>query len=382
MKGNANTIQKHERVEFLDYLRGFMAFAVMIYHYSIWSEFQYPYPFDQTLSRLGIYAVSAFYILSGTSLALVYFNKQVDKTFIKDFSVKRIFRIAPLFYVVTILTVLLIIATAIKNNDFSIIPDTKTLLLSFTLLFGWLSPDSYIATGTWSIGNELVFYSIFPIMLYLKNKSVKVYFIFFLLTIMMTAYVSIFILNSQGSLTEQWGSYVNPLNQLYLFAGGFFIGVLLKKGIKIKKQILLTILIASTILFVFLPTGEVDRISLIVGYPKLLLSVAVFGLCLFAAFWGNIKQNVLTRVLKYFGDVSYSIYLIHPIVYTSLGIVLSVLPISINIMVFVIVSIIITIAVSRIVYKYIEVPFMGMGRKVLKKHPQNRIPVVRIVKNI
>lgn len=70
---------KNNRVESLDYLRGLMALSVVIYHYISWSmstgssvdvigsQF--------ILGKLGIYAVSIFYILSGVSLAYIYEGK-------------------------------------------------------------------------------------------------------------------------------------------------------------------------------------------------------------------------------------------------------------------------------------------------------------------
>jgi exopolysaccharide production protein ExoZ len=61
-----------KRLESLDYLRGLMAVSVMAFHYVSWS-FVKPGA-DSLLGKLGIYAVSIFYILSGVSLSFVYFQ--------------------------------------------------------------------------------------------------------------------------------------------------------------------------------------------------------------------------------------------------------------------------------------------------------------------
>jgi exopolysaccharide production protein ExoZ len=354
---------KNERVEMLDYLRGIMALSVLFYHYTTWAEIQLIYPLGQSIDRLGIYAVSAFYVLSGASLALVYSNKTVNAEFLKDFWVKRIFRIVPLFWTVTVLAILLTVMSGMMSNDFSNVPSVQKVLLNFSLLFGWLSPDSYIATGAWSIGNELVFYSIFPVMLFLKNKSIKHYIMFFLTTIIISGYFS-FIMDKTLPLAEQWTIYINPLNQLYLFAGGFLFGTLLKKGAKINRVLLMIVLIVSVLLFIFIPTEG----NLVTGLEKIIFSIVIFGFCLFAAFWGNVKENYLTRILKYFGDISYSIYLFHPIVWASLDAVFSRVGIFDTKIPIVFIGIISSFIVSTISYYFMEKRFTKLGKKISEKY--------------
>ncbi len=159
------------RIEMLDYLRGIMAISVMSYHYFSWSQLQLQFPLNQIFSRLGIYAVSAFYILSGISLSIGYQRRMVDGDFIKEFFIKRFMRIAPLFYVVITMYLILIPLTYSY-----VISNYKLIFLNYSFLFAWVDPISYIAIGAWSIGNEWVFYSIFPLMLFLNNKSRRFYF--------------------------------------------------------------------------------------------------------------------------------------------------------------------------------------------------------------
>jgi len=83
-----------KRVESLDYLRGLMALAVMIYHYVAWTIGGLEA--DSVLGRLGIYAVSVFYILSGLSLAIVYNDRISSIGDVRDFMIKRVFRIFPI----------------------------------------------------------------------------------------------------------------------------------------------------------------------------------------------------------------------------------------------------------------------------------------------
>src|SRR5262245_60491552 len=85
----------------LDYLRGLAAFGIMLYHYLTWTLGIFPA--DTIVGRVGIYGVSTFYVLSGLTLYYVYYGKM--KPSAQDtaaFFKKRIFRIFPLLWLVTI----------------------------------------------------------------------------------------------------------------------------------------------------------------------------------------------------------------------------------------------------------------------------------------
>nr|WP_279290178.1 hypothetical protein [Clostridium cibarium] len=71
----------------------------MAYHLYYWRVA--PLNADSCLGRLGIYAVSIFFILSGLSMAIVYngFINSIKTSFV--FLVRRIFRIWPLLWIVT-----------------------------------------------------------------------------------------------------------------------------------------------------------------------------------------------------------------------------------------------------------------------------------------
>jgi len=155
----------HQRFESLDWIRGLMAFSIMFYHYT--SRYIKLTNSGSVTGRLGIYGVSAFYILSGLSLAIVYNKKITNFNSIKVFVIRRFFRIIPLLWFVTIIYLLV----HRIPQYYLPIPSLNKLLLNLTGLFGFISPKSYFLTGAWSIGNELVFYSIFPLIIYMYDKN-------------------------------------------------------------------------------------------------------------------------------------------------------------------------------------------------------------------
>ncbi|WP_408054947.1 acyltransferase family protein [Sulfurihydrogenibium yellowstonense] len=96
-----------DRIESLDYLRGIMALSVMIYHLTSWNLY---HPGASTLlGRLGIYAVSIFFILSGLSIAVAYSHFINDLKSSIAFYIRRIFRIWPLLWLCIFAVILLYI---------------------------------------------------------------------------------------------------------------------------------------------------------------------------------------------------------------------------------------------------------------------------------
>ena len=151
------------RVTGLDQLRGALATIVMIFHYSCLTKPHLPSFIQLSLDKLGYYSVCSFYVLSGAALYIVYHKRSLSLKFCRDFFIKRFARIAPLFWLATTL------ALALQMFGDGSLPGSKNIFLVYSLLFSWVDPGLYYVGGAWSIGNEWVFYSIFPLMLLAKH---------------------------------------------------------------------------------------------------------------------------------------------------------------------------------------------------------------------
>src|ERR1700746_1718864 len=148
---------KNMKINSLHYLRGLLAIGVMIYHFcSGILQYKYYYNADSILVRVGNYGVSLFFILSGLTLYHVYSSENFfSKKKLKKYFVKRFFRIYPLFILTTIFCV--VFARQVY--------DLKTIALNLSGLFAFTNSFIPIHKVAWSVGNELVFYSAFPILL-------------------------------------------------------------------------------------------------------------------------------------------------------------------------------------------------------------------------
>lgn len=332
-----------------------MAFSVMLYHYISWGWGGLSS--DSILGRLGIYAVSTFYVLSGVSLALVYSGRIQWGVDFLDFFVKRFFRIFPLFWFATTAAILLkvILGRASGTDlDFS----WSQVLLNYSLLFGFIDPSLALTVGGWSIGNEVFFYFFFPFVMLFSNRYPVVVLVFFIAGLFLAVYYSFFVLMPELGLQAQWQFYVSSLNQLFLFAGGVVVGFYFKSIPPLGIWWL--ILLGVTGLFCLYPvTG--DRINLVVGAERFIFSFSciVIVLCLLVlnptVGWGG-------RALQFLGEASYSVYLLHPLVYMVLSAVLKLL--GMGAWERAVVAVISTLVVSWAVYLYLEQPMMRLGRRV------------------
>ena len=355
----ATPITASGRLHNLDYLRGLAAFGIMIYHYMTWAYDRFPA--DSFLGRVGIYGVSVFYILSGLTLFYVYHSK--FESFAQasiDFVIKRCFRIFPLLWLTILFTLIL------HRSIHGVVP----LLLNVTGLFGFVDWNRYIATGSWSIGNELVFYALFLPYIFMLRRNRILFVVASIVAFLVYIYFAFVVLEPGQTLNAQWGNYVNPLNQFFLFLGGVIMGYAFRE-VRLPNAAAILLFVAGFLLFIFLP-AEGDTIQLVTGANRLLFTLSCFMIC--AGFY---KMRVelpfwLSKPLSLLGEASYSVYLIHPLVYAvgTAGVrsILKRLPFNITPTIpGLAVSIAGTLVVSYFVYTYYEKYFMRLGKQVRVK---------------
>lgn len=332
----------------LDYLRGFAAFGIMIYHYSSWSLGNFTA--DSFMGRIGVYGVSVFYVLSGLTLFYVYKNKM--KPTIQDviyFFKKRVFRIFPLLWLTTITAILLSKKT----------PDLVNLFLNLTGLFGFFRWDKYFSAGIWSIGNELVFYCFFPFFMLFLKKYKPIMLLFSLMIFGLYLFFAFYQLNENETLGEQWSIYTNPLNQVFLFLGGFLIGYFLENK-KPRNLTLFFLLISTGIIFIFYPVNG-NTIHLVIGTNRLIFTLCCFFICI--CFYKMTIQfpGFMHKPLILLGEMSYAVYLLHPIVYTVVYFLFDAGGFAAPKLTTIVLAILTTLILSHYVYNYYEKYFMKFG---------------------
>lgn len=282
-----------------------MALAIMIFHFDKWTTGVWEA--DSLSGKLGVYAVSVFFIISGMALAHTYaFRLHAQAGAWRAFLRKRIFRIFPLLWLATAATLLL---------DEVHRPWTQ-ILLNFTGLFGFVDASKDIATGAWSIGCELTYYALFPLLLWLgENRKSRFLALWTLFTTIGLGRAFAWPFNAEN--IEQalwWPSYTQAIYHLWFFMSGM--------ALSIFQPVLRTLPVAywkgllgvGAAAFIWKSVGN-QPLELVSGLHRVEFSLYTL---MIAAGWclGLSRfQGISHRVFAWLGGVSYSVYLLHPLVY-------------------------------------------------------------------
>ncbi|MCH4293894.1 acyltransferase [Shewanella sp. 3B26] len=342
-----------ERYYSLDYFRGLMALSIMIFHYLSWQGVELAN--SSLIGKLGVYAVAVFYILSGMSLGVVYLRH--SSFVIKDFYLKRILRIWPLYFFAVIVTIFYkLVQSVILGEQLHL--DTVEVLLNVTLLFGFFSPDSYVPIGGWSIGNEMVFYFLFPlIVLLIQNRLYKALWFLYCSSFVIFLYYALSLIEHAGNISETWHLYVHPANHFFLFFSGVLIGHYIRPSASESPRIYWLTLVSFFFVFTFYPV-DIGKSELLGGWGRVFLTSLVCLFLLIYYYVNPILSGWSHRILSWLGDHCYSIYILHPLVYFPVDFLLGENFSAVSIFCVASFS---TFLVCFLSFKYIEKPFLRLG---------------------
>ncbi|WP_376782401.1 MULTISPECIES: acyltransferase family protein [Sphingobacterium] len=279
----------------------------------------------------------------------------LEKNGLKAFFIKRAARILPLLWLVSLKSIIF------SSNT----PNYFDIFLNLSGLFGFFKWDTYFATGAWSIGNELVFYAFFPFLLIAARKKNMLFWYIGAVILFISLYFSFYVLpDSMKQDTIFWRNYVNPLNQLIYFYSGIAIGRLFSMNKSISKASLWTVLIVSMLVFICYPTGANDALLVIKG-NRYVFFIACW---LIVASIYLIKANTnlfFHRPLLFLGEISYGIYLFHPIIYSLFKKSLDIFHISLPLYSFISLSAILSIVISYLSYRFFETKCVKIANRYL-----------------
>lgn len=372
----------NKKLTFLEALRGYAILGVILTHST-----QKLTDLPQWLNNIGIQGargVQLFFIVS--AFTLFYSLTRKSETYaidIKDFFVRRFFRIAPAFY----FSFLFYLGYAIWLNQFGITGRTSDYTIGrifSTLTFtGLLSPNGLysLVPGGWSISAEMLFYLFVPLFFVIIRKLQSA--IFLVITTLMISGLSIyavlhFDLWEAGNLRENYLFYWFP-NQLPVFCLGFVLFFLLKDKLNgashqehhVKSYVL--ILFAMMTLLVLGITGKGGSPY----FPKHFL----FGIGFVILAYGigtTEKHFLVNKVMTFIGQISFSMYLIHFFVLDTIFLffgdwLVKALPNSIVLVILFMSTLLIAIVLSYLLYRFIEQPGVKLGRKISAKMKANKV---------
>jgi len=161
------TVQPERLLPGIHALRAVAALTILLFHLRYLADILPPASLQATIGGHFFTGVILFFVLSAFSLAFSTTPTMSREMWVKTYLIKRFFRIAPLFYCMLPIYLLLFIAKGWA------IPDVKTWIINLTFIFN-LVPGKHegIVWASWTIGVEVLFYLIFPILLLISNRRV------------------------------------------------------------------------------------------------------------------------------------------------------------------------------------------------------------------
>lgn len=163
-------------------LRGIAALAIVLFHFAHISGIETPAAFFIVKSSFGV-AVQLFFVLSAFSLMHSTEHTMHRPAWVREYLIKRYFRIAPLFYFVLACMVVLLVRIALKTGAEP--PSITSILLNLFFVFGFFpDPETGLVMAGWSVGVEMIFYVLFPVLLMtITTKRTALLFLFVALLI-------------------------------------------------------------------------------------------------------------------------------------------------------------------------------------------------------
>jgi exopolysaccharide production protein ExoZ len=347
---------KNHRLHTFDYLRGMAAMSILVYHFSTWNFG--PQSANLPVGRMGIYGVVLFYVLSGLTLRHVYISGwQNNWAQLRDFGIKRIFRIFPLLWVAVLASIL------VNQQGFQ----EWLLFLDLSGGFALLKWESNYALGAWSIGNELVFYLLFPLLMWAAKAGRAWLWTASAALLLPFVYITFFEINPGLPLDASWIVYSNPLNMAMLFMAGILIGEY-TQSVQ-WSSLMRWLLLVSGLLLLFAYASTPDAVSIVYGSARLGITAGCLLICMAIYQWQAKPPAWLDSPLLWLGERSYSLYLLHPIFYHFIELIdLKLFPYGLHapVMVRLPLAFGLTLVGSHLSYRYLEQPFMRLGKKWLR----------------
>jgi Predicted acyltransferases len=273
----------------LDSLRGLLALWVAGGHLCMWSGSTFA-PVSETFTFLNVsgHAVAFFAALSGM-LIYMSLRKVEDATGVRQYLLRRVLRIYPLYFVTTLLSLFVCVEKVTLHRT-----------LAELLMFRTLGYPHYLDPPTWSLYVEVAFYLVIPVLALAFRRRMRLF-----------AAVAVVVLLV--------GEH-NGARELFLWKF-FFVGILCAEYLEPARKWLrggkaLGFFALGCALVAFAVFSDVHphagwlgfterQAAVVLGVPLIIL-----GLC---------TCEVLAKILSFpllriAGMASYSLYLIHPFV--------------------------------------------------------------------
>ena len=359
----------NKRIESLQALRGLAAILVMLFHYRFYlrSQVENGTTIWDALFGWGIIGVDIFFIISGFIMVYTTQNYTQSLFSTKRFLINRAIRIFPMYYVGLLITFLL--SGAMSTFHYPEKVQNLLSALTFTVYKTDITPH-YIDDGgmyniRWTLNYEVYFYIAFSVCLLVKHRLLALIgFSAFMICLIPS------IAGFQPTTSIQGYPFHSPTlglltNPVFLeFIIGAIVGYLyLKlKNITSSTKIQAIASFISLTLFMYVTYGIYNE-SLRAFNTESAIILGVF--ILFITLADPLLKKYIPHILTYLGDISFSLYLLHGAIGSAVMKRMEPFELSnYKGIVTVIIAISLSIFISHLTHKYIEI---RLTRKLKKR---------------
>ena len=276
-------------------LRGIAVLLVVLFHLQIGSI------------ESGFLGVDVFFVISGFLMAILY-----DPSRKGEFFLRRSKRLLPTYFAVIVLTLFVSIFLTIPN-EFNQVSKQSIFATFFSSNIGFWMQNSYFSKAEfnpllhlWSLGVEIQFYLMVPLLYWLFKKS-KVLLPLVLLLSLVACFVIV-------GISTKTSFFMMPL-RLWEFLLGYGVAMYFTNNGNIKNTSLHWVGTIAMILLISIPTFNLqgDALGFMHGHPGIIAFLVSLSTSMVLVFGITkvIENSKIGDLLELLGKYSYSIYLVH-----------------------------------------------------------------------
>ncbi|WP_263143724.1 acyltransferase [Pseudomonas sp. RIT-PI-AD] len=352
---------QRERLAGLDFLRGFAALWVLLFHYVERVAPAYQGPLSRYVLHVGWNGVDLFFVLSGFLIGSILASNRQEG--VGGFLVRRVFRIYPA-YLVIVLVCLCFSRPELRHNS--------GLLLSHLFMVHNLTPGygGAINGVLWTLGAEFQFYLLAALLLCLPQRR-SLWWTLTLGMLLLSVAARYAAFHRYGSDAERFFHGTLLPGMLGLFAAGFAV-VKLKPALqpRVERHFALFVATGAALLGVFLAwlqgyVGNYWDAEIPTVFGRLFSSL-VFGylVLVFACTPPAVGRFLRRSGWVFLGEISYGIYLTHLLVMEKMATLVARHSPDLPWFLYLAGVLALVMLGSTALYVCIEKPFIALGKRV------------------
>jgi peptidoglycan/LPS O-acetylase OafA/YrhL len=335
-----------ERSESLQAFRFVAAALVLVTHVTLYYHERIN---SAVLMWKGGIGVLFFFVISGIVMVMSSVTLTLDATGAREFMARRLLRIVPLYWLITLFKVAVVVAlpSVIQHNHFDLVRIIKSFLfIPAYNADGHIEPIHGVG---WTLQHEMFFYALFAVMMLFGRSPAR------------WASATILGLVALGAVVTQESAimrvFTHPIN-LYFVVGMAIGSVIVHGGVRrTDAKVLFAGLLLAAILKWLLP----DAVTAILPLAPLVLVLGALMLLLVS--WRLPRP---LRVMIALGDSSYALYLFHPLIAPLLVIMVHQVAAPLGVLAEVGLTVIVTIVLAHGVHKGIELPLGRLVKRIFR----------------